>query len=195
MEKKKGFTLPAPALKAAQHFQAKGDIRFYLNGILVDPAGFIAAINGRVLFKCESEEAATLSAPLIIELYGNIPAHAFHADFAFAGPDTGVVTFRDGGGASVNSKGCRGRKCMIGFGIIDGKFPDIQKAMPVGEPVAVSAIGINTDYVALISKANKALGCSLPGGTFVFRGAEAGIEVKLMTPHYNAVAIIMPMRI
>src|SRR3990167_11253257 len=124
MEQKKGFTLPAKPLKAAQYFQAKRDVRFYLNGILVDKAGFIVAGNGHVLIRIESADAAHLDESVIVDVIGNIPQKADLAEFVFAQDDSGIVKFASNFGRSVQSNG---RDCMCSFRLIYGKYPDYQK--------------------------------------------------------------------
>lgn len=193
MEQKKGFTLPAQALKAAQYFQAKGDVRDYLNGILVDKAGFIVAGNGHVLIRIESADATHLDESVIVDVIGSIPQKADLAEFVFASDDSGIVKFASNFGRSVHQNR---RDCMCSFRLIDGKYPDYQKVFKKAKPKSVASIGINTNYVALIGKAAEVLGGNkYSGGEFIFRGQNDAIEVVLKCPNYNAHALIMPTRI
>lgn len=193
MDKKKVFTLPAKPLKAAQYFQAKRDVRDFLNGILVDKSGFIVAGNGHVLIRIDSADAMHLDESVIVDVIGNIPQKADLADFVFASEDSGIVKFASNFGRSVQSNG---RDCMCSFRLIDGKYPDYQKIFKKAKPKSVASIGINTNYVALIGKAAEALdGNRYHGGEFIFRGQNEAIEVALKCPNYNARALIMPTRI
>lgn len=186
------FSLPARILKAASYFQAKRDVRFYLNGIHIDPAGYIEATNGHVLIRFESEAATLLPKPLILNISGNIPTTAHHADFRFATNDAGLITFRDGIQKTIKNGT---ERTMIPFSVIDGKFPDTAKLLPAEPLQGVEEIGINAGYVGLIEKATKALGMSWPDGVFRFRGKTNAIEFVLSSREYKAIALIMPMRV
>ena len=140
------ITIEAKVLKAANLFTAKGDIRYYLNGIHLNKRGAVEATDGHTGFIVEDETLINIEKSIIIRIHGTIPAKAGMAYIEVVDKDKGMITFEN-------------NEVILAFSIIDGKFPDMQRVTPKpSEEEAVKEIGINPDYVVRIQKASKILG-------------------------------------
>ena len=189
----KTISIPAKAIHAATLFQAKGDARYYLNGICLQKSGHVAGTNGHLAIRVECEAAQALEEDKIIAINGKIPPKADTAQLVFfESKQEGYMYFDDGLGIPVEKNGARE---LCGFKVIDGKFPDITKVIPKGKLTAVDEIGFNLDYAATIGKAIKVLGLKIPQAAFKFRGANQSIEVEANTPNGKATIILMPSRL
>lgn len=188
----KTLSLPARLMRAAMHFQAKGDVRYYLNGIHFDPAGFINATNGHILFRAECEEAKELDAPLILGIQGKIPAKAITANLTISDDNqTGSMWFQDAHGKPIMKLGLKDGRF---FEVIDGKFPDVDRVLPKGDPVPTESFGVNSSYMAIVAEAAKAIGISYPIVKVNLRGENEPLEINLKGPELDATVIIMPAR-
>ncbi|WP_299198419.1 hypothetical protein [uncultured Amphritea sp.] len=187
----KKIELDANLLRAATPFSAKSDPRYYLHGIYLDSAGYITATNGHVMFRAPCLEAKELQESLIINIKGTIPAKATKGMMTLIeGEKIGLIEFYNPISAASHST-----HEHRAFEIIDGKYPDVEKVIPTGDPIPTPFIGINPDYVSLVSKAEKALGNRYSNAIFKFRGKNTAIEVNIKNHDYNALVIIMPIRI
>lgn len=189
----KAISIPAKAIHAATLFQAKGDLRYYLNGICLQKSGHVVGTNGHfaIRIKCESEFA--LDEDKIIAINGKVPPKADTAQIVFfKSKQEGYMYFEDDNSIPVEKNGARE---FCGFRVIDGKFPDITRVIPKGDLTAIDKIGLNLDYAATIGKAIKVLGNKTPHAAFKFRGADQSVEVEASTPNGIATIILMPTRI
>jgi len=73
--------IPASLIRGAMACQAKKDVRFYLNGILLASNGDVVGTNGHVMFKGNSAEHP--DADTIVQIDGKIPDSATHILFDF----------------------------------------------------------------------------------------------------------------
>lgn len=186
------ITIPASLLKAASFFadQNQYTSRPYLRGVCLRDGKYIDATNGHIMIRI-SHEMPELKETKIISFAGQIPAAAYYADIVFMG-DSGVMTFRKlDGKIKVESKG---RTTGIFFDVIDAKYPDFDKLI-ADKKEAVEEVGINPEYMAVVGKANKALG--VKGSVFHFNGKSQAIKIKpINRPFSNndVVMLLMPMR-
>lgn len=191
------ITLPAALLRAASHFQAKDDIRYYLNGILIDPAGYIVATNGHIMIRCECEEAKQISKQTIVQIKGKIPAKAHEAHLLFYAEEEGVISY--------SAKGYKQPKAVVDarhfFKVIDGKYPDVDRVIPKTDLEPVDKISFNGAYAGLVGKAAaelkyKSSDIHCQQITPQFRGQNTAICFDVSSAdHPNCLAIVMPARI
>lgn len=185
--------LPAKLLRAAKQYQAVRDVRSYLEGTLLHPDGHIAATNGHAMFWAQCDEAKLLDNALIMQICGAVPASAETAHIALHLEEkAGYMWFSDAFGISVPKSG---RKTFRAFSLIDGTYPDLERVLPKGEPVATEAIGINPEYIGKANAALKALGARYPTVEMQLRGINSSIEMLLKGTDYNAKVIVMPVRL
>lgn len=189
-------TVPAALVKAAMFFQAKQEIRHYLNGVMLDNNGAICATNGHIMFVAPCEQVKSLSGQMIISIHGTIPAPAHELEI-YLDDDSrfGFIRLISGiAGAPLMTS--EGHVKRMFFDVIDGKIPDYQRAIPKGDLEPVDTIGLNFDYADRVAKASKALGAKYPAANMRFRGKTGSIEVDIPSPFHDGVkAIIMPCRI
>lgn len=184
----KTIKLPAAIVKAARLFQAKADVRYYLVGIQLNNTGCIVATNGHVLIKIDHEPLKDLEESLIVRIHGTkIPQKAHELEFVFLDDLRGVVRMYSGHGTLMDD--------VRSFELVEGKFPDYKNVMPKKEILAVSEIGINPQYMDIVAKTQNELGFKDSGVGLKFRGQANGIEVNFRSPEYNAIAVVMPMRL
>ena len=72
-------TVPAALVKAAMLFQAKNDVRYYLNGIMITKS-HIVATDGHVMFVSPYESDLRPDEQMIIAIKGKIPAKAHNLE-------------------------------------------------------------------------------------------------------------------
>jgi hypothetical protein len=184
--------LPAKILNACNFFQARSDVRWYLCGVHIDPAGYMFATNGHILIRFNFDRAKEIGKHIIVSFRGTIPKRAETAILLFASPESGIIKFKDRLGMPVITQG---HDAVATFEIIDGKIVDVEKVIPKEKPIKVERIGISPDYVAIVGKASKALGSRYVGAEFIFRGENKPIEVFIPYPEGKAHVIIMPIRL
>lgn len=178
----KNFNIDARQVKAAMFVQAKNDIRYYLNGLLIGD-GKIVATDGHRLIVVDSPTSTFDSA--IFTIKGKIPARAISCEFVFIGDDYGIITSKDARDNDIDA--------IVKFVIVEGKYPDYKRVMPEGKGDDISEIGFNIGYLADAHKASVALGNSYNNGKFTFHGTKACIEIK--TPENKATYVIMAARL
>ena len=128
-------------LRAADEFRAKGDPRWYLNGIRINK-DFIEATNGHVAIRMNS--GVRTRADVIVRFKGKIPSSAYTTKLEFSKGKNTAYHY-DTMGELVN---------VQIFYLEDGKYPDFKKIIPddfnLGDFPDVQA-----KYLALIDKAFK----------------------------------------
>lgn len=125
-------------LRAAQHCQAKGDIRYYLNGIHIYK-DIVESTNGHVAVQMTMDKK--IRGDLIINIKGVVPAKAQWTKFIFDKDET-IAKHYDSFEALISVS------CVD---VIDGNFPDINRVIPK-EFGPIEFIGLNTEYVGLFGK-------------------------------------------
>ncbi|MGU5756795.1 hypothetical protein [Aeromonas caviae] len=204
-------TVPAALVKAAMLFQAKQDVRYYLNGIMITKS-HIVATDGHVMLVSPYESDLRPDEQMIVAIKGKIPAKAHSLDLLYDDESRiGVVrcvemihfnmkvrnriteVFEDVPPAPLAVLDSHGHQQCAFFHKIDGKYPDWERAVPTGEAIPTDRIGINFDFCDRVAKACKELGSPLPQCAVNLRGATTAIEVDLQSSQYaGAKAIIMP---
>lgn len=175
--------LNAKALRAALHCAAKKDIRYYLNGVLVQITGtsesFIVGTNGSILFACRAEYE-TLDAPQNGPWELIIPCDIVKGINKKS--KTVILEALQDGRYMLESKVFSG---------IDGKFPDYRRVIPQ------ECTGETAQYdPALLASATAAM-CEFYG--FPANGAECRVNYNgrqgavISGPDNQAVAVVMPL--
>ena len=112
------ITTKADLFAAAMHFVSHEAVRFYLNGVLLDPEGYIVALDGHRMFVGRDEGlVGQINERMIIRLRDikNPPAKWAKADAMTLDTDTNTVAIGTD------------RKL---FDVIDGAFPDWRRVIP-----------------------------------------------------------------
>ena len=191
----KNLTVNASLIRGAQSCQAKKDVRYYLNGILLAANGDIVGTDGKCLFHSPGIGAdingqyVPFDKPetdLIIDIDGTIPATAKTVTFVFHNDRNGICTTDNGKAFTVT--------------VIDGKYPDYHRIM-VEQSRRTSftdGFGVN---ISLLSKAESAFGkgsiVALYHGTehdsilIKYDGNTGKYDVSLE----NATFIVMPCKV
>lgn len=169
-------------LESALIFQAKKDVRYYLNGICFMRDGRVAATDGHRAFIGGNHESK-LRSDIIVKV-SKSPTQAY--SHAVIDTRTKIVTYHDG------------TDTMVGAGIceqIDGKFPDIDRVIPK-EKSPAEEIGFNAKYLADVEKAAKLFNPKLEGVRFELNGNTSAAVANLSSPEgLTAKIIVMPMRL
>ena len=170
--------IDAKLLKAAQQFQAKNDVRYYLNGVCLSKDGRIKATDGHRAMMVE--HGAKLEEDIIITINGAVPASA---TIAKIDTDTNMITFDDRS-ESVKS-----------FSVIAGEFPEVDRTIPTGDTVPADLIGFNPSYIADAAKALEIASGKATAMTFEFRGKHKALVMRpTMERLSSLIIIVMPCR-
>ena len=112
------FSIDAKIIRAAMTNQGKGDVRSYLNGILLAKNGDVVGTDGHTLFKSYSQELADagLESDIIVSIDGTIPKTATQVNFDIAGGQVEAVMTN--------------RNKLLAMTLIDGKYPDYMRVIP-----------------------------------------------------------------
>ena len=169
-------------LEVALMFQAKQDVRYYLNGICFMPGGRIASTDGHRAFIAEGGEHK-LKDNVIVKV-SKSPTKRY--EYAIIDTKTKIVTYHDESDV------------MVGAGIceeVDGRFPDIGRVVPKKtEPT--DRIGFNAQYLADIAKAVKVFNPKYQSISLELQGKTDSAVVKAISPlGFKATFVVMPMRI
>jgi DNA polymerase-3 subunit beta len=175
------LTLSKEALLSAMIFQAKKDVRYYLNGICFAPDKKLYATDGHRAFIGEHETEG-LKERVIVAIKG-----PKFSKFEKAEIDTesGVIKYID------NVK----RQVALGLcEVVDGKFPDIDRVVPKDNQ-PVTSIGFNAGYLADIEKAAKLYSPKFCGICIKPNGTLNSSIIEFAGAFGKASVVIMPMRI
>ena len=177
-------TIPLNHLAAALEFSAVKDVRYYLNGVYVDPrAGNLVATDGH---------AAYIGRPGSVTLDGDgdgfIISNAHCAEIISAGKaaKAKAVTL-DVVGDSITVAGLR----VAPFSVLDGGFPDWRRVYPA--ELSGEAASYNPEYLMRGVKAGKALGVKNPEYNFEFIQNGTGGAVMILAGG-EAHVVVMPFR-
>ena len=129
-------------LRAASKFQAKDDIRYYLNGIHLNK-GKIEATNGHVAIILDTGEKNKVDK--IIKFIGSIPKKAEFTEIVFD-EKCNIAIHSDEKGNKIGAQI---------FDIVDGRFPDVNNIVPK-QIKKEKFPAIQTIYLELINKAFEA---------------------------------------
>lgn len=204
-------TVPSALVKAAMLFQAKQDVRYYLNGIMITKS-HIVATDGHVMFVSPYKSDLRPDEQMIVAIKGKIPAKAHSLELLYDDESKiGVVRCVEAKPFSMNVRNLitgefegvtptaaavldsHGHQQCAFFHKIDGKYPDWELAVPKGDLIPTERLGLNFEFCDRVAKACKELGSRYPQCAVNLRGAKTAIEVEIMSPFYEgAKAIIMP---
>lgn len=179
------FKLDARQVKSAMVMQAKNDVRYYLNGLLIG-GNKIVATDGHRMIVVDSEEATF--EPAIFTIKGILPNSAKECEFVFIGEDYGVITCTSSRGQEMDK--------VIKFAIVEGRFPNHERVIPSGECKKYSEVAFNLEYMADIAKSAKCLGGKYVLGKIKLYGDNVPTAViEINTPETNAKCIVMGARL
>lgn len=169
-------------LEGALIFQAKQDVRYYLNGICFMPDGRVAATDGhRAMIASKHENKLTDN---VIVSVSKSPTKRYA--YALLDTKTGIVTYHDE------------HEIMVGAGIcseIDGKYPNIDRVIPK-QTAPTEQIGFNAKYLADVEKLAKLFNPKYEAVLFEFNGNTSAAVSNISAPTgETAKVIVMPMRI
>lgn len=169
-------------LEGALMFQARQDVRYYLNGICFMPDGRIAATDGhRAMIASKHENK--LKDNVIVSV-SKSPTKRYV--YALLDTKTGIVTYHDE------------HEIMVGAGIcseINGNYPDIDRVIPK-QTSPTEQIGFNAKYLADVEKLAKLFNPKYEAVRFELNGNTRAAVANISTPTgETAKVIVMPMRI
>lgn len=169
-------------LEGALIFQAKQDVRYYLNGICFMPDGRVAATDGhRAMIASKHENK--IKSNVIVSI-----SKSPTKNYSYAVIDTRakIVTYHNN------------FDVLVGTGIcsdVDGKFPDIDRVIPK-QTAPAEQIGFNAKYLADVEKLAKLFNPKYEGVRFELNGNINAAVANISAPTgETAKVIVMPMRI
>lgn len=169
-------------LEGALMFQAKQDVRYYLNGICFMPDGRVAATDGhRAMIASKHENKLTDN---VIVSVSKSPTKRYA--YALLDTKTKIITYHDE------------HEIMVGAGIcseVDGRFPDIDRVIPK-DTSPTEQIGFNAKYLAYVEKLAKLFNPKFEAVRFELNGNTSAAVANISAPTgETAKVIVMPMRI
>ena len=178
-------------LKAAAIFAAAKDIRYYLNGILIESTPMqtrIVATDGHALF-CAKDDAKDDNEGTFTGIMPNDTVKqilAWKAPYKGAADLPVVITTADDPAGEHRAEWC-GNTAV--FKLIDAKFPEYARVVPA--EVSGEASHFNPDLLIRCKKAAEALGTN-KFGHFAFKQGGDGSAIAVFSS--EAFAVVMPMR-
>ena len=178
-------------LKAAARFMAVQDIRFYLNGVLIESNPMptrVIATDGHTLFATRDDAKGDNAGAFV----GILPADTVKAILAWKAPhksanDTPVVlTTCDDPAGEHRAEWCGN---VVIFRLVDGKFPDYARVVPATIDAGISFF--QPEYLLRCAKAAQDLNTSAKG-FFAFKCAQDGTGIAVFSP--QSFAVIMPIK-
>lgn len=169
-------------LEGALMFQAKHDVRYYLNGICFMPDGRIAATDGhRAMIASKHENK--IKSNVIVSI-----SKSPTKNYSYAVIDTRakIVTYHNN------------FDVLVGAGIcseVDGNYPDIDRVIPK-QTAPAEQIGFNAKYLADVEKLAKLFNPKFEAVLFELNGNTSAAVANISAPTgETAKVIVMPMRI
>lgn len=169
-------------LEGALMFQAKQDVRYYLNGICFMPDGRVAATDGhRAMIASKHENK--IKSNVIVSISKSPTKNYSHAVIDTRAK---IVTYHNN------------FDVLVGAGIcseVDGKFPDIDRVIP-NQTAPTEQIGFNAKYLADVEKLAKLFNPKYESVRFELNGNINAAVANISAPTGEiAKVIVMPMRI
>lgn len=169
-------------LEGALIFQAKQDVRYYLNGICFMPDGRVAATDGhRAMIASKHENK--IKSNVIVSI-----SKSPTKNYSYAVIDTKakIVTYHNN------------FDVLVGAGIcseVDGKFPDIDRVI-LKQTAPAEQIGFNAKYLSDVEKLAKLFSPKYESVRFELNGNVNAAVANISAPTgETAKVIVMPMRI
>lgn len=169
-------------LECALIFQAKNDIRYYLNGICFKADGRVASTDGHRAF-IGGKHDGLMESDLILSITKS-PTKKY--DYAVIDTDAEIITYH------------HDTTLKVGIGmvsVVDGKFPDIDRIIPKDKQ-ATETIGFRAKYLADLDKAADLFNPRWNSVTFDLNGSSGCAVARFKSPSSDeGIIIVMPMRI
>ena len=170
-------------LEASILFQAKNDVRFYLNGVLFKKNGEVCAANGHYAIICDKHQSE-IDEDVIVSIGARVTKAYSNA---IIDTESGVVEYLN----------LDEQRVAIGLcDVINGKFPDMER-INTGATKKTDLIGFNAQYLQLAAKAAKLFNPEFSRINFSLNG-DAGCafaDVGGYSGEESARIIVMPMRV
>lgn len=176
------LTVSKNALLSAMIFQAKGDVRYYLNGVCFSPDKKLYSTDGHRAFIGEHTTDG-LTEQIIVAISG---PKVTKFETASIDTDTGIVSYLDENGERTSAGVCK---------VVDGRFPDIERVRAAHESKPVDEIGFNASYLADIERAAKLYNPQFCGVRIKPGGSTGAAIAEFSGAFGSGQVIIMPMRL
>jgi len=176
------LTLSKAALLSAMIFQAKKDVRYYLNGICFAPDKKLYSTDGHRAFIGEHDNAE-LTENIIVAVKG---PKITSFEKAEVDTDSGLISYFDKHGSRVGVGLCD---------VVDGRYPDIEKVISKFQSNPTDEIGFNAGYLADIEKAAKLYNPKFCDVRIKPNGNTEASIVEFNSAFGNGTLVIMPMRL
>lgn len=179
--------------RLAQSVVAKDGVRYYLNGVYLEPSKGTATGADCHRLACAPAIAASKRPSAIIRFSKMIPMNAVEAEIRMSDC---VVTHDQvvAGNVVMETKNKRGTVVLIPGEIIDGKYPNYDRVIPDpathGHGAGIPKISFNASYVADMVKAFNE---PFHGVTLSFDTADDSILVGIQGS--SARCMVMPLRV
>jgi hypothetical protein len=135
------FVIPAAFMDCARLAVSTEATRHYLNGVFLDPAGYVVALNGPILFAAVVEDLVRLKEPVTIPRAAlDLVAKGKGADYYVSEPSADGERWGLARGANETR-----------FAPVDGTFPDWTRIIPSG-PAKETPAKSNPTYYATMGK-------------------------------------------
>lgn len=169
-------------LESSMIFQAKNDVRYYLNGICFKADGRVCSTDGHRAF-VGGKHDGDLKDDIILSITKS-PTKKY--DYVDIDTESGIVGYHTDTTIRIGVGLCE---------VIDGRFPDIYRIIPKGTS-PTDRIGFNATYLADVEKAAKLFNPKYSSVTFELNGNTGSSVAKLKSYlGEEAKIIVMPMRI
>ena len=169
-------------LEGALMFQAKNDVRYYLNGICFMPDGRVSATDGHRAFIANKHDNKITDN--VIVSVSKSPTKRY--DYAVLDTKTKIVTYHDAFDVLVGAGICS---------LIDGRFPDIDRVI-TKETAPTEQIGFNAKYLADVEKLAKLFNPKFEAVLFELNGNTSAAVANISAPSgETAKVVVMPMRL
>jgi DNA polymerase-3 subunit beta len=171
----KAILIPENVLKAMSLLASKKDVRYYLNGVLVESNSQhtrIVATDGHILGIYQTSETAHDDEAFSIIIPNEI--------IAKLDKKKNFLSTTENGNWSIDG---------ILFNPIDGKFPDYSRVLPKGE-MTKEVAQFNPDFITRFQKVGKLLGQKIAPTISHNGGSSALVDIGL--PQF--VGVMMPLR-
>lgn len=182
-------------LEGALMFQAKNDVRYYLNGICFMPDGRVAATDGHRLFVGGNHDNSIEESIIVAVTKSPVKSYAV----AYIDTDTRIVDYLNMDYDNIDWNDAVSLSTMrSGVGlcsVIDGRFPDVDRVIPK-QTAPAEQIGFNAKYLADVEKCAKLFNPKFESVRFELNGNTNAAVANLSSPTgETAKIIVMPMRI
>ena len=172
-------------LKAAAYFSAAKDIRYYLNGILIESTPMqtrVCATDGHALF-CSKDDA---KGDNVDTFTGIVPNDTIKQILAWKAPYKSAADLPVVITTAADEQRAEWCGNTAVFKLIDGKFPDYARVVP--STVSGEASHFNPELLIRCKKAAEALS----KGFYAFKQGGEGSAIAVFST--ESFAVVMPMR-